>query len=68
MPRRNSNANAIRINRAALADHARDLATDIDPLARCAACRVNPATCGDYCALCKGVITVSARRTVLARR
>lgn len=38
-----------------------------DP-ARCAGCGTNPATCGDYCALCKGTITVSARRASLGRR
>jgi hypothetical protein len=28
----------------------------------------NPATTGDYCVLCKGLITISARRTSLTRR
>ena len=34
----------------------------------CLACRINPATTGDYCALCKGRITLSARRNILKRR
>ena len=34
----------------------------------CAGCQANPATDGDYCALCKGLIIFAARRTVLGRR
>ncbi len=34
----------------------------------CIACRANPATTGHYCALCKGRIIRSARRTALRRR
>lgn len=34
----------------------------------CAACWINPATEGNYCALCKGQIIISARKTTVKRR
>ena len=68
MPRRNRNAEAISVSRDVLADEMAHLARDLAAPARCAGCRVNPATTGAYCALCKGAITVSARRATLTRR
>jgi hypothetical protein len=69
MPRRNRNANALVISPDMLADQISQLARDLDviPAPRCAACGTNPATCGEYCALCKGVITLDARRAAIAR-
>ena len=68
MPRRNRNAEAITISRDVLADQAAHLAGKLTSLVRCAGCQVNPATEGDYCALCKGLIIFSARRVALGRR
>jgi hypothetical protein len=70
MPRRNRNADATTTSADMLADQISQLARDLGliPSPRCAACGTNPATYGDYCALCKGAITVSARRTTLIRR
>lgn len=70
MPRRNRNANTPIISADMLAEEISQLAHDLDviPAPRCAACGTNPATCGDYCVLCKGVITLDARRTARARR
>ncbi len=69
MPRRNRNATPTpAINADALADEIAHLARDLARPVLCAACRVNPATTGDYCALCKGAIILSARRTTLTRR
>ena len=69
MPRRNRNARTPRPDADLLAAQNAHLAAA--PAAHsvpCAACGVNPATTGDYCALCKGQITISARRTTLTRR
>jgi hypothetical protein len=60
MPRRNRNASTPATPEA--------LPDAIRAALLCLACRINPATTGDYCALCKGRITVSARRTILKRR
>jgi hypothetical protein len=68
MPRRNRNADAITISRDVLADQVAHLARELLSLVPCAGCRVNPATEGDYCALCKGLIIFSARRDTLRRR
>jgi hypothetical protein len=68
MPRRNRNAEATTISRDALADQAAHMARELTSLARCAGCQVNPATEGDYCALCKGLIIFSARHDTLRRR
>ena len=72
MPRRNRNASAPAISADALAVQLAELETTHRAPSRaavlCAACRANPATTGDYCALCKGRITRSARRTTLQRR
>jgi hypothetical protein len=72
MPRRNRNANAPAISTDTLADQLAELHTDYTVASRlallCIACRANPATTGDYCALCKGHITRSARRSTLRRR
>ena len=68
MPRRNRNAEAITISRDVLADQVAHMARDLTSLVGCAGCKVNPATEGDYCALCKGLIIFSARRTALERR
>ena len=66
MPRRNRNASTSP-SPDLLADQITHLAADLAaPL--CAACRVNLATCGDYCALCKGLITTTARHATLTRR
>jgi hypothetical protein len=68
MPRRNRNASP-RLSSELLADHLIHLTTELHTVSvTCAACRVNPATTGDYCALCKGTITRAARRDTLARR
>lgn len=68
IPRRNRNAQAITISRDVLADRAAHMARELTTPIRCAGCQVNPATDGDYCALCKGLIIISARRTTLRRR
>jgi hypothetical protein len=68
MPRRNRNAVATPVSRDMLADQAARLARDLAAPVLCAGCQANPATEGDYCALCKGLIIFSARRTTLGRR
>jgi hypothetical protein len=68
MPRRKRNANATPISRDMLADQATRLARDLAVPVACAGCKGNPATEGDYCALCKGLIIFSARRAALGRR
>jgi hypothetical protein len=68
MPRRNRNAEAITIARDVLADQIAHLARELTSPIQCAGCKVNPATEGDYCALCKGLIIFSARRSTLRRR
>jgi hypothetical protein len=68
MPRRNRNANAITVSRDMLADQIARLTRDLAAPALCAGCQANPATEGDYCALCKGLIIFSARRSALGRR
>ena len=72
MPRRNRNASARPASTDALDGQLAELQTGHHAPGRLAvpfaACRVNPATTGDYCALCKGRITRSARRTALRRR
>ena len=68
MPRRNRNANAITVSRDMLADQIARLARELAAPLLCAGCQANPATEGDYCALCKGLITFAARRTALGRR
>ena len=68
MPRRNRNAEVSTISRDALADQVAHMARELLSLVPCAGCRVNPATEGDYCALCKGLIIFSARRNTLRRR
>ena len=68
MPRRNRNANAITVSRDMLADQITRLARELTSPVWCAGCQANPATEGDYCALCKGLIIFAARRTVLGRR
>ena len=72
MPRRNRNASVLAVSPDVLAGQAADLASALSdasrPLLLGVACRVNPATTGDYCALCKGRITATARRDTLRRR
>jgi len=68
MPRRNRNANAITVSRDMLADQIARLARELTAPLLCAGCQANPATEGDYCALCKGLIIFAARRTALGRR
>ena len=68
MPRRNRNANATLISRDMLADQITRLARELTAPVFCAGCQANPATEGDYCALCKGLIIFAARRTALGRR
>ena len=68
MPRRNRNANTMIVSRDMLADQITRLARDLAAPVLCAGCQANPATEGDYCALCKGLIITAARRTVLGRR
>jgi len=71
MPRRNRNAST-RSASTELDGQLAELQTDYTVASRlallCIACRANPATTGDYCALCKGRIIRSARRTALRRR
>ncbi len=73
MPRRNRNASTRPSSTDTLADQLAELQTTHHHAASrlvppCIACQANPATTGDYCALCKGRITRSARRTALRRR
>ena len=68
MPRRNHNANATLVSRDMLADQITRLARELAAPLWCAGCGSNPATEGDYCALCKGLIIFSARRSTLRRR
>ena len=68
MPRRNRNAHATLVSRDMLADQITRLARELISPVMCAACVSNPATEGDYCALCKGLIIFAARRTALGRR
>jgi hypothetical protein len=68
MPRRNRNANATAVSCDMLADQATRLARQLISPVPCAACLSNPATEGDYCALCTGLIITIARHTVLGRR
>ena len=72
MPRRNRNASTTVISADLLAAHLAELEITRHDASNtavpCASCRANPATTGDYCALCKGRITRSARRTALRRR
>jgi hypothetical protein len=69
MPRRNRNASTRPASNDTLASQLAEPGTAASRTALlCAACRANPATTGDYCALCKGRITRSARRTALRRR
>jgi hypothetical protein len=68
MPRRNRNAHAFTPSPDMLADQAAHIARHLAKTVPCAGCRVNPATEGDYCALCKGLIIRFARRTTLGRR
>ena len=68
MPRRNRNANATLVSCDMLANQAARLARGLAAPVACAGCKGNPATEGDYCALCKGLIIFSARRDTLRRR
>jgi predicted amidophosphoribosyltransferase len=68
MPRRNRNADATLVSRDMLADQITRLARDLAAPVLCAGCQANPATEGDYCALCKGLIIFAARRAALGRR
>jgi hypothetical protein len=68
MPRRNRNAHATLVSRDRLADQITHLTRELSAPAMCAGCGSNPATDGDYCAVCKGLIIFAARRTVLGRR
>ena len=68
MPRRNRNANSTPVSRDMLANQITRLARDLATPVPCAGCKGNPATEGDYCALCKGLIIFSARRAALGRR
>jgi predicted amidophosphoribosyltransferase len=68
MPRRNCNANHVAVSRDMLADQITHLARELLSPVLCAGCQANPATDGDYCALCKGLIIFAARRTILGRR
>ena len=68
MPRRNRNAHATTVSRDLLADQITRLARDLTAPVLCAGCQANPATEGDYCALCKGLIIFAARRITLRRR
>jgi hypothetical protein len=70
MPRRNRNAGTVFPSPDLLASQTSELARDLGviPALRCAACGTNPATSGEYCAPCKGAITLSARHTTLTRR
>ncbi len=71
MPRRNRNASTRPASTeldGQLAELQIDFTVASGAAVPCAACRANPATTGDYCALCKGRIIRSARRTALRRR
>jgi hypothetical protein len=71
MPRRNCNASLPLVTPDMLADQIAQIASDLltcrDHAPLCAACLSNPATTGDYCALCQGQITLSLP-TSLRRR
>jgi hypothetical protein len=67
MPRRNRNARTIP-GLHDLADQIQELAAYLTGAEPCAGCRVNPATDGAYCALCKGHIILDARRISVKRR
>ena len=71
MPRRNCNAKVLRVDIDRLAADAQDLATELTFPRTCApactACRANPATEGNYCLLCKGQLTLSARNNAIRR-
>jgi hypothetical protein len=60
MPRRNRNAHAITISRDTLADQITRLARELTAPVMCAGCHASPATDGDYCALCMGLIIYAA--------
>ena len=68
MPRRNRNAHAFTVSPDMLADQAAHIAAHLAATVPCAGCRASPATEGDYCALCKGLIILFARRATLTRR
>ena len=68
MPRRNRNSGTTLVSRDMLADQITRLARELLRPVWCAGCQANPATEGDYCALCKGLIIFAARRAVLGRR
>jgi hypothetical protein len=68
MPRRNRNAHAFTVSPGMLADQAAHIAAHLAQTVPCAGCRASPATEGGYCALCKGLIVLFARRAVLERR
>ena len=72
MPRRNRNASLPLATPDMLADQIAQIASDLhtcrDRAPLCAACLINPATTGGYCALCQGQITSSDRSTSLRRR
>jgi hypothetical protein len=68
MPRRNRNANPRFVSADLLADQLTRLARELTALPWCAGCGSSPATEGDYCAPCTGLIIFAARRTVLGRR
>ena len=68
MPRRNRNANTTPVSADMLADQITRLARELTAPLWCAGCGSNPATEGDYCALCRGLIIFSARRDTLRRR
>ena len=67
MPRRNRNANPTLTSADMLADQITRLARELISPVMCAACVSNPATEGDYCALCKGLIITTARHDALGR-
>jgi hypothetical protein len=60
MPRRNRNAHAITISRDTLADQITRLARELTAPVMCTGCQANPATEGDYCAPCTGLIIYAA--------
>ncbi len=72
MPRRNRNASLPLITPDMLADQIAQIASDLltchDHAPRCAACHINPATTGGYCAPCEARITSPASPTSLRRR
>jgi hypothetical protein len=68
MPRRNRNSGTPLVSRDMLADQLTHLARELTAPILCAGCQANPATEGDYCALCKGLIIFAAQRAALGRR